>query len=94
MCRPQAADLGHTALFGALRSGWTLHLLTREHASDPDAFAAHMASAADIDLAEDHTQLSRGIAIGRPSSRRAAPALPCARRRSNERTLAARVCAR
>ena len=44
-----AADLGHTVLFGAMRAGWTLHLLTREQAGDADAFAAYMASQA-IDL--------------------------------------------
>ncbi|MCU1734442.1 MULTISPECIES: non-ribosomal peptide synthase/polyketide synthase [unclassified Pseudomonas] len=38
-----AADLGHTLLFGALASGRTLHLLSHEHAFDPDSFAAYMA---------------------------------------------------
>ena len=38
-----AADLGHTLLFGALASGRALHLLSHEHAFDPDRFAAYMA---------------------------------------------------
>ncbi len=38
-----AADLGHTVLFGALASGRLLHLMSREHAFDPDAFASYMA---------------------------------------------------
>ncbi|MGE8408413.1 MAG: amino acid adenylation domain-containing protein, partial [Pseudomonas sp.] len=38
-----AADLGHTLLFGALATGRTLHLLSHEHAFDPDRFAAYMA---------------------------------------------------
>ncbi|OLS62233.1 non-ribosomal peptide synthetase [Pseudomonas putida] len=38
-----AADLGHTMLFGALASGRALHLLSHEHAFDPDRFAAYMA---------------------------------------------------
>ncbi|MFK5733605.1 amino acid adenylation domain-containing protein [Pseudomonas urmiensis] len=38
-----AADLGHTVLFGALAGGRLLHLLSREHAFDPDAFAGYMA---------------------------------------------------
>lgn len=37
-----SADLGHTMLFGALCSGRTLHLLSVEHAFDPDHFAAYM----------------------------------------------------
>ncbi|POR51580.1 non-ribosomal peptide synthase protein (TIGR01720 family)/amino acid adenylation domain-containing protein [Paraburkholderia eburnea] len=37
-----AADLGHTALFGALWNGWTLHLVDAQIAADPDAFAAFM----------------------------------------------------
>ncbi|MBN3754905.1 amino acid adenylation domain-containing protein [Paraburkholderia sp. Tr-20389] len=37
-----AADLGHTTLFGALCSGRTLHLLSKESAFDPDRFAASM----------------------------------------------------
>ena len=37
------ADLGHTALFGALCGGGTLHLITDERAADPDGFAAYMA---------------------------------------------------
>ncbi|TBU72204.1 non-ribosomal peptide synthetase [Phytopseudomonas daroniae] len=40
-----AADLGHTMLFGALASGNTLHLLSQEHAFDPDHFARYMAEA-------------------------------------------------
>ncbi|MGH8782250.1 amino acid adenylation domain-containing protein, partial [Paraburkholderia sp.] len=44
-----AADLGHTALFGALWHGWTLHLIDAQVASDPDAFAAYM-STQDVDL--------------------------------------------
>jgi len=38
-----AADLGHTALFGALCSGGSLLLLDTAAAFDPDAFAAQMA---------------------------------------------------
>ncbi|MEE1925826.1 amino acid adenylation domain-containing protein [Pseudomonas sp. 148P] len=38
-----AADLGHTMLFGALAAGRPLHLLSHEHAFDPDRFAAYMA---------------------------------------------------
>ena len=37
-----AADLGNTALFGALCSGRTLHLLSTEDGFDPDAMAAAM----------------------------------------------------
>ncbi|HEX2674855.1 MAG TPA: amino acid adenylation domain-containing protein, partial [Polyangiaceae bacterium] len=37
-----AADLGHTALFGALYSGWTLHVVSDAVGSDPDQFAAYM----------------------------------------------------
>ncbi|ASW01779.1 non-ribosomal peptide synthetase [Paraburkholderia aromaticivorans] len=37
-----AADLGHTALFGALCSGRTLHLLPVQCAFDPDRFAHEM----------------------------------------------------
>ncbi|MEI9936660.1 MAG: non-ribosomal peptide synthase/polyketide synthase [Pseudomonadota bacterium] len=37
-----AADLGHTALFGALYSGWTLHVVSDAVSSDPDQFAAYM----------------------------------------------------
>jgi amino acid adenylation domain-containing protein/non-ribosomal peptide synthase protein (TIGR01720 family) len=37
-----AADLGHTALFGALCAGGTLHLITDERAGDPDGFADYM----------------------------------------------------
>ncbi|MCX4160100.1 MULTISPECIES: non-ribosomal peptide synthetase [Paraburkholderia] len=44
-----AADLGHTALFGALWHGWTLHLIDAQVAADPDAFAAYMQTQA-IDL--------------------------------------------
>uniref|UniRef100_UPI0005A9FBD4 non-ribosomal peptide synthetase n=1 Tax=Paraburkholderia bannensis TaxID=765414 RepID=UPI0005A9FBD4 len=44
-----AADLGHTALFGALWNGWTLHLVDAQIAADPDAFAAFM-EARRIDL--------------------------------------------
>uniref|UniRef100_UPI000E5554A8 non-ribosomal peptide synthetase n=1 Tax=Paraburkholderia phosphatilytica TaxID=2282883 RepID=UPI000E5554A8 len=44
-----AADLGHTSLFGALRYGWTLHLIDAQTATDPDAFAAYM-RAHDVDL--------------------------------------------
>ncbi len=36
-----AADLGHTVLFGALCSGRTLHLISRERAFDPDRFAEY-----------------------------------------------------
>ena len=38
-----AADLGHTALFGALCSGRTLHLLSAERVMDAEAFASYMA---------------------------------------------------
>ncbi|MBP0453148.1 amino acid adenylation domain-containing protein, partial [Kitasatospora sp. RG8] len=38
-----AADLGTTNVFGALTAGGCLHLLTREQATDPDAFAAYTA---------------------------------------------------
>ncbi|WP_193076123.1 non-ribosomal peptide synthetase, partial [Pseudomonas sp. FME51] len=38
-----AADLGHTMLFGALASGRSLHLLSHDHAFDPDRFAQYMA---------------------------------------------------
>jgi amino acid adenylation domain-containing protein len=44
-----AADLGHTALFGALWNGWTLHLVDAQIAADPDAFAAFM-QAREVDL--------------------------------------------
>ncbi|MCJ2036124.1 amino acid adenylation domain-containing protein [Methylobacterium sp. J-068] len=37
-----AADLGNTVLFGALAGGAELHLIDREAAFDPDAFAAYM----------------------------------------------------
>ena len=37
-----AADLGHTALFGALCSGRVLHLMPSELSFDPDAFAQYM----------------------------------------------------
>jgi len=37
-----AADLGNTALFGALCSGRPLHLLSAEHGFDPNAMAAYM----------------------------------------------------
>jgi amino acid adenylation domain-containing protein/non-ribosomal peptide synthase protein (TIGR01720 family) len=37
-----AADLGHTALFGALCTGGTLHLITDERAADPEGFADYM----------------------------------------------------
>lgn len=37
-----AADLGHTALFGALCSGRTLHVLSASCAFDPDRFARTM----------------------------------------------------
>ncbi|TXD94452.1 AMP-binding protein, partial [Mitsuaria sp. TWR114] len=37
-----AADLGHTVLFGALRAGLTLHLISAARAFDPDAFAEVM----------------------------------------------------
>ncbi|MFE7524744.1 amino acid adenylation domain-containing protein [Kitasatospora sp. NPDC057542] len=38
-----AADLGTTNVFGALTGGGCLHLLTRDQATDPDAFAAYAA---------------------------------------------------
>ncbi|MFI8082966.1 amino acid adenylation domain-containing protein [Kitasatospora sp. NPDC086009] len=38
-----AADLGTTNVFGALTGGGCLHLLTRDQATDPDAFAAYTA---------------------------------------------------
>ncbi|TWS93423.1 amino acid adenylation domain-containing protein, partial [Reyranella sp. CPCC 100927] len=37
-----AADLGHTVLFGALWSGWTLHLISEACAFDPDRFGAYL----------------------------------------------------
>ncbi|WP_176048875.1 non-ribosomal peptide synthetase [Paraburkholderia kururiensis] len=37
-----AADLGHTALFGALWHGWTLHAIDADVAGDPDAFGTYM----------------------------------------------------
>lgn len=37
-----SADLGHTALFGALCSGGALHLMGADEAFDADAFAARM----------------------------------------------------
>jgi amino acid adenylation domain-containing protein/non-ribosomal peptide synthase protein (TIGR01720 family) len=42
MASTVAADLGHTMLFGALASGRLLHLLTKDHAFDPDSFASYM----------------------------------------------------
>ncbi|MET7419404.1 amino acid adenylation domain-containing protein [Dactylosporangium sp. NPDC005555] len=39
-----AADLGMTNLFGALTTGGTVHLVDRETATDPDAFAAYLAA--------------------------------------------------
>ncbi|WP_137925664.1 non-ribosomal peptide synthase/polyketide synthase, partial [Cupriavidus sp. 2SB] len=39
-----AADLGHTSFFGALCSGRTLHLISRERAFDPDRFGEYMAA--------------------------------------------------
>ncbi|HVW28435.1 MAG TPA: amino acid adenylation domain-containing protein, partial [Polyangiaceae bacterium] len=44
-----AADLGHTALFGALFHGWTLHVLGDELTSDPDRFASYLRAHA-VDL--------------------------------------------
>ncbi|MEV6978856.1 amino acid adenylation domain-containing protein [Kitasatospora sp. NPDC093806] len=38
-----AADLGTTNVFGALTGGGCLHLLTRDQATDPEAFAAYAA---------------------------------------------------
>ncbi len=43
MISTTAADLGHTVLFGALCSGRTLHLISRERGFDPDRFAQYMA---------------------------------------------------
>ncbi|XQU70461.1 Amino acid adenylation domain-containing protein [Cupriavidus sp. H18C1] len=43
MVSTTAADLGHTVLFGALCSGRTLHLISRERGFDPDRFADYMA---------------------------------------------------
>jgi amino acid adenylation domain-containing protein len=37
-----AADLGHTALFGALCSGRTLHVVSSDRAFDPDGMADYM----------------------------------------------------
>ncbi|MFE2865370.1 amino acid adenylation domain-containing protein [Embleya sp. NPDC059259] len=37
-----AADLGTTNVFGALTGGGCLHLLTRDQATDPDAFARYL----------------------------------------------------
>ncbi len=42
MVSTAAADLGHTALFGALTAGATLHLVSEERALDPTAFADYM----------------------------------------------------
>ena len=42
MASTVAADLGHTALFGALCRGGALHLLVEARAHDPDAFADYM----------------------------------------------------
>ncbi|KAA6130908.1 non-ribosomal peptide synthetase, partial [Cupriavidus cauae] len=42
MVSTTAADLGHTVLFGALCSGRTLHLISRERGFDPDRFAEYM----------------------------------------------------
>uniref|UniRef100_UPI0007C84FBD non-ribosomal peptide synthetase/MFS transporter n=1 Tax=Kitasatospora sp. MBT63 TaxID=1444768 RepID=UPI0007C84FBD len=39
-----AADLGTTNVFAALTTGGCLHLLTRDQATDPDAFAAYLAA--------------------------------------------------
>jgi non-ribosomal peptide synthetase component F len=39
-----AADLGMTNLFGALTSGGTVHLVDRETATDPEAFAGYLAA--------------------------------------------------
>lgn len=36
-----AADLGNTAIFPALASGGTLHIIVQERATDPEAFAAY-----------------------------------------------------
>ncbi|WP_250517959.1 non-ribosomal peptide synthetase, partial [Caballeronia sp. INDeC2] len=43
MVSTPAADLGHTALFGALCSAGTLHLISPDRAFNPDAFAQYMA---------------------------------------------------
>ena len=40
--RAFAADLGTTNVFGALTGGGCLHLLTRDQATDPEAFAAYL----------------------------------------------------
>src|SRR6185295_8881937 len=37
-----AADLGNTVLFPALLTGGTLHQLSEEHATDPEAFAEYL----------------------------------------------------
>ncbi|GLI01847.1 non-ribosomal peptide synthetase/MFS transporter [Phytohabitans aurantiacus] len=39
-----AADLGMTNLFGALTTGGTVHLVDREVATDPEAFAGYLAA--------------------------------------------------
>ncbi|MGW1991617.1 non-ribosomal peptide synthetase/MFS transporter [Embleya sp. NPDC001921] len=39
-----AADLGTTNVFGALTGGGCLHLLTRDQATDPDAFARYLST--------------------------------------------------
>ncbi|WP_342064775.1 amino acid adenylation domain-containing protein [Cupriavidus sp. OTU4895] len=44
MISTTAADLGHTVLFGALHSGRTLHLMSRERGFSPDRFAEYMAA--------------------------------------------------
>ncbi|WP_143328261.1 non-ribosomal peptide synthetase, partial [Caballeronia pedi] len=43
MVSTPAADLGHTALFGALCSAGTLHLISSDRALNPDAFGQYMA---------------------------------------------------
>ncbi|MFF5211828.1 amino acid adenylation domain-containing protein [Streptosporangium sp. NPDC000396] len=44
LCSTLAADLGHTMLYGALRTGGTVHLIDAETAADPERFAARMAA--------------------------------------------------
>ncbi len=44
MVSTPAADLGHTMLFGALANGRTLHLLSKDHVLDAQAFAAYMSA--------------------------------------------------
>ncbi|MEV4517427.1 amino acid adenylation domain-containing protein [Dactylosporangium sp. NPDC049525] len=54
-----AADLGMTNLFGALSTGGVVHLVDRETATDPEAFAAYLAAhpVAAMKLVPSHLEL-------------------------------------